>query len=189
MKRLLLIWLTLAAFSCGSRKNDIVENQSLPKMDSDSLRREQQRYTIITDAKEADIEAYGGKSFWAPTEEQINEILQIARQAVSEQENSRSEYLKADSLATAYKQFIFYIDSKGDSIAYINSMCEIWYAPPSNIKGKESNRRRWHYRIIIPKDGGDCYWRMTINYSKRKANSIYYNGLAIIRKTTANGLV
>lgn len=172
----ILVVLVLA--SCEGKLN-YNENKATTKFKADSLEREKLRYSIINDAKQANFISEGDTNLWTPTKEQVEQIFSLTRKSISANENKFSRYLKADSLDSSYKQVICYVDSKGDSLVFINGLCEIGDYPKEDSNGKlRFYRRDWQNSLILVNDGGDCYWRAFINFSKKQVDGPYANGEA-----------
>jgi hypothetical protein len=180
MKSLILkISIILFLFGCAGKKAQIKTIETAEKQTTDSSRSEQLRYTIIKDKKQANIILDSINLMWSPDQEQVNSIMSIARVAISKNENQYSRYLKADSLNSIYKQVICFIDKKGDSLVYINGMCEVGdYYEKDSSGNLNTHRFDWQNKILIVKDGGDCYWRLLINYSKKEYSDLSKNGEA-----------
>lgn len=180
MKKAFLVTIIgLVLVSCEERLQ-FHKQKEMATLDADSLQREQSRYTILDDAELAHILSEQDIAMmWAPTEEQVGHILSLVRDSVSANEDSHARYLKADSLNSAYKQLICFVDSKGDSLVFINGLCAIGDYPMEDAKGKlRFYRQDWQNRLITLSDGGDCYWRALINFSKKKVEWLYANGSA-----------
>ena len=179
MKESLLVILAILVLVSCEEKLKSSENKATTKFEADSLQREQLRYSIINDAKQASFISKGDTSLWTPTKEQIDQILLLTKSSISANENKFSRHLKADSLDSSYKQMIFYVDSNGDSLVFINGLCEIGDYPMEDSNGRlRFYRRDWQNQLILVNDGGDCYWRAFINFSKKQIEGPYANGEA-----------
>ncbi|WP_299707917.1 hypothetical protein [uncultured Pontibacter sp.] len=179
MKESLLVILVVLALASCEVKHDSSENKVTTKFEADSLEREKLRYSIINDAKQANFISEGDTTLWTPTKEQVDQIFSLTRKSISANEDKFSRYLKADSLDNSYKQIICYVDSKGDSLVFINGLCEIGDYPMEDSNGKlRFYRQDWQNRLILVSDGGDCYWRAFINFSKKKVEGPFANGEA-----------
>lgn len=178
MKNLILILtIVLSILGCDGKKAKNETIETVYKQTTDSLISEPSRYTIIKDRKQASILLDSIGIMWSPSPVQVKTIMSIAREAISKNENQNSRYLKADSLDSVYKQLICYIDSEGDSLVYINGMCEVGKYYQKDATGNlNAHRFDWQNKALIAKDGGDCYWRLLINYSKKEPIDLSKNG-------------
>jgi hypothetical protein len=180
MKKFLLVFtIGLALVSCeeGPHSNG---QKEIARLDADSLQREQFRYTILNDLELANIISERDiATMWTPSKEQVDQIFLLTKDSISADEDRYSRHLKADSLHSAYKQLICFVDGKGDSLVFINGLCKIGDYPMEDSNGKlRFYRQDWQNRLITVSDGGDCYWRAFINYSKKKVEWLYANGSA-----------
>ncbi|WP_153042661.1 hypothetical protein [Rufibacter ruber] len=180
MKKVLqIILIGVALASCKGKSNSYEQAEISVKLDADSLQRERQRYTIISDLKQVNLVSEGNITLWNPTKEQINQILSLAKKSIAANEDKFSGHLKADSLDRSYKQMIYYVNSKGDSLVFIKELCRVGDYPMEDSTGKlRFYRQDWQNRLILVKDGGDCYWRTRINYSTKKVAGPFTNGEA-----------
>jgi hypothetical protein len=60
------------------------------------------------------------------------------------------------------RQYIVVKNSKGEKEVWINCMC--------------STRKNWQKELIIVKDGGNCYFNLKINLTKKKYYDLGVNG-------------
>ncbi len=171
--------LLLTLVSCENKNTSLKKVKVLTQSNIDSLKNEKQRYTIINDTIRTNLDSYAVKAFWTPTQKQLKTIFAITRETILKNQKKHSRHLKADSLDSAYKQISCYIDHNGDSLVYINAICQIMDYPALDSTGSlRYYRQDWQNKITIPKDGGDCFWRIHINFSKKKAQGLYANGEA-----------
>jgi hypothetical protein len=174
-----IIFLIFILVSCRGEDKGLKLEAVINQFASDSLQREKQRYAIINDTNRFDLDSRGGKAFWTPNQNHLKTIFTITKETITKNQDKYSKHLKSDSLANAYKQIVCYVDNKGDSLVYINAICQILDYPAMDSTGRlRYYRQDWQNKIIIPKDGGDCYWRILINFSKKKSEGLYANGEA-----------
>ena len=95
--------------------------------------------------------------------------------AVLENEKDYHENLKLDSLDNYYKQFLCYTELTGDSIVFINAFR---YFFNRSLPNDETHPNDWHYYLEMVDDGGDFYWNVKINFSKKKYYDFNVNGEA-----------
>jgi hypothetical protein len=79
--------------------------------------------------------------------------------------------LSIKSFRDYYRQYVCYIQPDGDSIVFINAVCNIWFDPMGI-------REDWQNNIIMVMDGGDCFWSTLINFTKKRNIRLVVNGMA-----------
>ena len=172
MKIKQIILFSILFVSCGQHKIDRNKLVTL-----DSLQRQNLRITIINDSTQMLIVTEKYTSFWTPKWNQIDSIDTILIHSITEIKDRNLYYLKVDSIKNFYRQYVFYKDSIGDSIVFINAMRHLRYLPEigTSINSKPK-RQPWQKFIISTDDGGDSYWHIWINYSKKEKIKFLING-------------
>jgi hypothetical protein len=61
------------------------------------------------------------------------------------------------------RQYVGYVDTRGETIVWVNAFCDD--TPP-------------HSGIRFVHDGGDCYWQVRVNLTRRKIYDLSINGEA-----------
>lgn len=145
------------------------------KVELDSLKREELKITFINDSTQTKYLADSFVSFWTPTQNQLVMTDSIVKQAIRENGKDYYSHLKPDSLKQYYRQYICYIDAKGDSIAFINAFLKIDFLP---LPGDVRKRDDWQFNLIKVLDGGDRYWQIWINFSEKRYYNFNVNGEA-----------
>ncbi|RZT00239.1 hypothetical protein EV197_1475 [Aquimarina brevivitae] len=109
---------------------------------------------------------------WAPTKKDIDRAHHILSTAIK---NDEFNFLKTPSLQDLkgyYRQYIPYINAKGEKVIKINAFCELLEVPPaSTSESKVWTKMDWKNRYVDVDDGGYCYWRVVINLDR----NTYYN--------------
>jgi hypothetical protein len=138
----------------------------------DSLMSEKLKIAFIDDT------AYT-KTPWIPTYNQLKSIDSIIVTAIKNRKDEYYEKLASDSINNYYRQYVFSIDSNGDSLVFINAVCYVDDYPVID-KNDEMHFKRddWQHEIGNVKDGGDCYWQIMINISTRQCRYLIVNGYA-----------
>ena len=158
-------------FLCCTHKN-VKKSESI---ELDSLKREELKITIINDSAQVKYIADSFVLFWIPTQNQLDLIDSIGKQAIKENGKDYYRHLKPDSLKHYYRQYICYTDSNGDSIAFINAFLKNIFLPlPGDIRKIDD----WQYYLIEVNDGGENYWRIFINITKKRYYNFNVNGEA-----------
>ena len=156
------------SFSCSHktvRRDDLVV--------LDSIESERLKITFIDDI------TISNKLKWIPTYNQLNSIDSITAKAIRENSHRHYRHLGSDSIKNYYRQFICSIDSNGDSLVYINAMYRVLEFPYKNKEGKFIFKRNdWQHEINSVRDGGDSFWQILINFSRKRYILFRVNGEA-----------
>ena len=96
------------------------------------------------------------------TDKDFTDIEKLLRNCVKE--NNQGIELKR------YKrQYVPYINSKGQKEVYVNCFCF----------SDEIEFKYWRKQLVMVDDGGDCFFHVTINLTTNKCGNLYVNGLAM----------
>jgi hypothetical protein len=152
--------------SC-SRRNDSNKNA----FELDSLQKEALKITLINDSTNTKWTNKEYSKIWYPTKSQMSIIDSIIVKGIKENNRDSNRRLNTNSFKDYYRQYICHVQQDGDSIVFINAICKIWYDPAGV-------REDWQHELIEVKDGGDCFWQIGINFSKRMYYIFMINGLA-----------
>ena len=169
MKIKQIIFIPILLISCGQIKID--RNQAV---ELDSLQKENMRITIINDSTQMRHVTKKYSFFWTPTWQQLDKIDTILVHSISEIKDRKLYQLKVDSLKNYYRQYVCYKDSVGDSIIYINALHEVMYIP--TLPNERPLKQDWQHYLIYVHDGGDCFWHIWINFSKKEQFRFIING-------------
>jgi hypothetical protein len=156
------------------------ETKSKSVINKDSLKREELRATIINDPMETHWIIKGKYRFWMPEKHQMDAIDSIIVQAIKERQRNFYRHLKVDSFRSYYKQYVCFIDSTGDSMVFMNATCVVPRFPvfDSIFTHPMTKRFDWQHHLLEVEDGGDCYWRIYINWTIKKCIEFSVNGEA-----------
>lgn len=175
MRTSLILIFIIVLFSCGHKETRLSDLVSL-----DSLESEKQKITIITDTSQVKWAVGDYKSLWIPSYGQLQIADSIIKDAVSKISKSFYRRLCVDSFDSYYRQLVCYTTDEGDSLIYINALCHIYDRPLMDSNGNfiEMRRADWQKYVIDVKDGGDCFWHITIDIRKKKYLRFNVNGEA-----------
>jgi hypothetical protein len=157
-------------FSCKKLNQDkgekIEQNQIFSKNEVVLLNSEHNKWLF---------ENYGYQK-WKPSENEIMILREIIDEAIM---NNEFNFLKKPikgSFNSYYKQYIPYVNDKGDRIITVNALCEIMKTPPSSkSESKTWSEIDWKNQYIAVDDGGSCYWEITINIDKKTYKNLVVN--------------
>ena len=93
----------------------------------------------------------------------IDDVLKVA---IQENEFYFLEEKQLSELKKYYLQYLVYLDENGDKWVYINAMCKV------------SDKLNWKKEMYSIADGGNCYWNMKINITKKTYSYVMINGYA-----------
>lgn len=167
-KTIIILILGLISISCIQRSPKGTDLVIL-----DSLASEKLRIAFLTDT------TISNKPRWIPTYNQLNLIDTITKDEIRKL-NRHLIHLRVDSIGNYYRQFVCTIDSTGDSLIYINAMYKVHEIPYEEKKGNNIYFRRfdWQHEILKVHDGGDLFWQIQINLSKKRCEFFSVNGEA-----------
>lgn len=132
--------------------------------------------TIITHQKE--LNEFGNSiRFWIPTKSDIELAKKITSEEIVKKHRPNWTILSPDNFHSYFMQYAFFVDSKGDSIIYINAFCELLEIPTDSIGTWILKPIDWKNKLVRVDDGGDCYWSIVINKSDLKQVRLHVNGV------------
>lgn len=124
------------------------------------------------------ITGYDSIVTWIPKYDDYRLAESILLSAIKRKRNKEWNILSEESLSDYYRQYLFYKDESGDSIVFINAFCEI----PNTYENYGNKYIEvpydWKHNIVSIMDGGDCYWQIWINISKKTYRDFWVNGHA-----------
>ena len=140
-----------------------------------------ERYTYLTDTAETKWLAEPFAKFWQPTDAQKKIMENLAIGHIAAHSTPDQTKLRNEPFARYYRQYMAYVSQEGDSIMNINAECWLWrYDDPKwelDSTTYLTGIREWKEKSTVTDDGGDCFWTMEINYSKRNVITFSVNAL------------
>ena len=119
-----------------------------------------------------------GYVHFIPDKQDLHKIDLIFKKAIK---NETFEFLKEPKFKTLknyYRQYICFINEKGEQIIYVNAFCGV-VDTPKEINGESKwEPFDWKNDLLIVEDGGDCYWSIWINLTKQEYYDLIVNGEA-----------
>jgi hypothetical protein len=140
---------------------------------TDSDKGEDKKMTIISNPKYTKWITGNDYNLWNPDKSDLIKVNEILNKALLDKQ---FYFLKKQSLSQLqknYRQYICYLNEKGEKIVYINSMCELSIDYDKNNKPVPFD---WKNEMIQISDGGDCYWNIKINLNTEKYYDLMING-------------
>jgi len=111
-----------------------------------------------------------GYQVWKPKQKDIDIVNEVLKKAIK---NDDLNFIKKPILENInkhlYKQYIPYIDKKGDRIIVLNTFCQLFE------NEDETDWKTQHYSV---EEGGFCYWRIKINIDAKSYTNLMVNGEA-----------
>jgi hypothetical protein len=111
---------------------------------------------------------------FTPTIEEIGLVKQLSKNHIDSLERNRNpktvkEYDKLLKFNDSdyFRQYVGYIDSKGNRIVFINSVCKTYGQ-------KRDFKRNW----IFVLDGGSCFYQIKVDLTAKKCFDFSINGEA-----------
>lgn len=157
--------------SCKQTKKQNLKSDDINNLDS--------KHIILTDSEYNRFlnDKYNTKS-WKPTKHDIDLVQEILNKAIDDTNFICIKNPKIKIRKDYYKQYVPYINHKGERMIKINAFCKVLQVPPK--PGSETNEWSdidWKNEYLFINDGGNCYWRITINIDAKKYKDIMVNGI------------
>ena len=167
----LILFMSCKDENSDQKTNDIAEF-TLNRADYTILKYNSENYWVYRNAKPTDLNSA-----------ELLEIESILNQAISDNNKVQAENLKKGneanpenkrtetgfelSLENYQRQYVPYINSSGEKEIWINFRC-----------GKHKTNK-WKTELLPPvTDGGNCYYQIKINLSKKSYSDLHINGYA-----------
>lgn len=110
---------------------------------------------------------------WKPDNFDLIKINKILNKAVLDKQFYFLKRQTLTELQKNYRQYICFLNEKGEKIVYINSMCKLSI---NYNKNNEPVPFDWKNEIIQIADGGNCYWNIKINLNTENYYDLIING-------------
>lgn len=113
-----------------------------------------------------------------PSETDYRKAEKILLEGLKSEKEKDSLTLDSINIRNYYRQYVFFTKTTGDSMVYINGFCKLLKQPVDSCNIIIWNPIDWKKTLIIVEDGGDCYWRILINLTKKNFDFFMINGVA-----------
>ncbi|MAC95269.1 MAG: hypothetical protein CMC96_07195 [Flavobacteriales bacterium] len=163
MKQILTLSVILILFSCNQSTNN--DNKITTTVDSSVSFIPDTNYVVIKyDERKHDFFIRNGKT----TELTISELIEIEGiiDSAINKHNLNVDSMFQVSTIGYKRQYLPYLNEKGDKVIWINFNCGSWW----NENDKEE--------LVEVVDGGNCHFELTINLTKGSYYDFYVNGYA-----------
>lgn len=174
-KKIILSFLSLFIFwNCKNPK----ENKT-PKIEE--IKTIDSKAVILIDTIHSEwLKKTYGYEQWTPTNEDLNLMQIILDSAIA---NNEFDFIKKpikQNIEKHYRQYIPYLNEKGQKIIEINAFCELLKIPPKeelvDIGVTEWTEMDWKNHYIQVDDGGFCYWKIVLNLDSKEYEDARVNG-------------
>jgi hypothetical protein len=122
------------------------------------------RSSFITD-KTQTSRLFGNAKVSNLSATELKQVEQIIKTRIN-QYNAKAEKQQVINVDEYYRQYIVVKNANGEKEVWINFLCRIDY------------HNNWKTEIIMVKDGGKCYFNVTMNLKTKKINKFTVNGSA-----------
>jgi hypothetical protein len=112
---------------------------------------------------------------WKPEESDLKKVDEILSKAISDNQFYFLKTKQLSEIKKNYRQYLCYINEKGEKVIYINSMCEL---PIDYDKDNNPIKFDWKNEMNRTADGGDCYWNIKINLTTNTYYEFMVNGIS-----------
>ncbi|MGH2666325.1 hypothetical protein [Flavobacterium sp.] len=118
-----------------------------------------------------------GKTYemWKPEESDLKKVNEILSKAISDNQFYFLKTKEISEIKKNYRQYLCYINEKGEKIIYVNSMCELFTDYDKNNKPVIFD---WKHEMTKTADGGSCYWNIKINITTNTYYDLMINGIS-----------
>jgi hypothetical protein len=97
----------------------------------------------------------------------VDKLLNECIKKHNDQQDSTKKFYEFIDLKKYKRQYIPFINSKGEKKVHVNCFCiSDW-----NLNG-------WKKSLVLVDDGGSCFFNVTINLTTNKYEELYINGYA-----------
>lgn len=152
-------------------KQNSQENKT-PDFQFDSI------HTVISDTSQLKWIARDLNSLWIPNTNDLNKTESILRSAIKENINEYWSLLDSVTFKKYYRQYTFYTNSNNDSIVFINAFCRLMNIPIDSAGTWIQRPYDWKNTFMMVNDGGDCFWSIKINLTRKEYFDFMVNGEA-----------
>jgi hypothetical protein len=135
------------------------------------------KYTVISDKTQLSWFKDSLVSFWTPTAEDYQLAESILMKAIRGYASDRGNRLSQETASKYYRQYVFYRNTRGDSMVFINAFCEIHQVHVDSAGTTIWRPEDWQHQFIRVNDGGDCYWSILINLTRKSYERFNVNGM------------
>jgi hypothetical protein len=99
----------------------------------------------------------------------IDALLNACIKVHNSNQDSTNEYSEFIDLKEYQRQYVPFVDSKGDKKVYVNCFCS--HDIPNEFD-------YWKKALVEVDDGGSCFFHLTLNLSTNKYEQLFTNGYA-----------
>ena len=136
------------------------------------------RHTILKDLNLVEWLKDSISHSFQSTETDYRNAEEILLKGLKSERERNSFILDSINIRNYYRQYVFFNKTNGDSMVYINGFCELLKQPVDSCNTIIWKPIDWKKTIVIVDDGGDCYWSILINLTKKNFDFFMINGEA-----------
>jgi len=157
---LCFVFLFVFIISCSSQRSSVLDDKKM---------------TIIKDYSY--IKWFTGSDLnpFEPNNIELEKVNRIFEKAINEGKFHFLKKEKISELKKHYRQYLCYLNEKGEKIIYINAFCELFdeYDEENNLVPFD-----WKNKMVDVADGGKCYWNIKINLTTNEYFELKVNGIS-----------
>ncbi|WP_271856419.1 hypothetical protein [Patiriisocius marinus] len=167
--------LFIVVLSCNAPKKDENTQERTEKSQTEYLSKKE---VILTKSeRNLWLKERHGYEMWEPSPNDIEKMKSIINDAIINDEFSFLNKPISQSINEYYRQYVPYINEKGERMFEVNAFCEILELPPHpDSLSKKWTKQDWRNEMVIVDDGGICYWQMKANIETNEYSDLYANG-------------
>lgn len=157
MNYLVCIFLIFTLVSCSKQESNSIPESKAELQDDE---------TIIN--APADLNWAFGKGYknYTPGSEDIKTALAVLNECFRKESSGTNNPFTGRKPDDYIKQFIGAEIYGGDKVIMINCFC----------KDSEKNLQNWRSEMVLVPDGGNCYFRVTVNLGRKSYYNLMVNG-------------
>lgn len=106
---------------------------------------------------------------YSPTIQDINDAELILKKEINDMVRKKKGKIKSQTLKSYTRQYVGYINNKGDTIIYINLYLT------RNIDKNKKSKFKEELQLVL--DGGDDYWQICVNLNQKQLFDLHINGI------------
>lgn len=116
---------------------------------------------------------------FTPSQEDVYAAEVFLRDQIKDKINQGDKKYIFSNLKKYRRQYLGYLNDKGEKIVYINCFpVDLDWADKKIKNEKQVNITTWYDSLFYVFDGGKSFWQIHINITKKKIISMSVNGLA-----------
>lgn len=168
MKYLLIVSLLSFGFALSPRSGTGTGTQIEQGREIQQTLDLKENQTIISAGSDSAFDWLFGKGYkqWTLTEKDIDNAEKLIKVCFENQKTSAVNKFYKRKPEDYYKQFVGAVNYKGERTIWVNCFC----------KKAKDDFENWKTDLVVVKDGGNCFFNITINADNNEYYDLNVNG-------------